>query len=332
VHVAIRADGGPDIGYGHLIRTSALTAEVRARGHEVTYATTTPAAVENVCPYHVSVAPLPARGDPAPFVDWLQVADPDVVYTDAYPIDHDYQRIVSDHSSLVVAGDDNRHTICADAFVNGNIYASDLEYDFTGGEPRWCLGSEYLLLRDEVTCLAEQTPPWRERVSEVLVTMGGSDIRGRTPSVVRTLDGLDASVTVVVGPGFSNGEEVRQAVADGDINGTVVETPSNLPDLMFEADMAITACGSTSYELLALGTPSITVVQAANQRLIAEALSSRDLATVLPIDVNSKDLRAATDELLYDGERRRRYRERGRRAVPGHGRAHVCDAVVAAAE
>lgn len=332
VHVVIRADGGPDIGYGHLVRTSALAREVRSRGHEVTYATTTPAAVEDTCPDGVSVMSLPTRGEPEPFVDWIRAADPDVVYTDAYPVDTSYQRAVRRHVPLVVAGDDARHSICADAFVNGNIYAPDLDYDYTGAEPTWCLGSEYLLLRDEVTRLADETPPWRETVDEVLVTMGGSDIRGQTPTVIRALDGLDASVTVVIGPGFSNGDDVRRAVGDANLDCTVVETPPDLPELMFDADLAVTACGSTSYELLALGTPFIAVVQTANQRLIADSLDEQGLATILRASADVAELRAATDDLIDNPVRRRRYRERGRSVVRGTGRENVCAAVLGVAQ
>ncbi len=330
--MVIRADGGPNIGYGHLVRTSALAGEARSRGHEVTYATTTPTAVKDTCPDGVSVVALPTRGEPGPFVDWIRAVDPDVVYADAYPVNTRYQRAVRRHVPLVVAGDDARHTICADAFVNGNIYAPDLDYDYTGAEPTWCLGSEHLLLRDEVTRLAGETPPWRETVSEVLVTMGGSDIRGQTPMVIRALDGLDASVTVVIGPGFSNGDAVRRTVDDVALNCTVVETPPNLPELMFDADMAVTACGSTSYELLALGAPSVAVVQAENQRLIAEALAERDLATVLPMNADASNLRTSIDGLIDDPVRRRRYRERGQSVVPGTGRKTVCDAVLGAVE
>jgi UDP-2,4-diacetamido-2,4,6-trideoxy-beta-L-altropyranose hydrolase len=328
VHVVIRADGGPDIGYGHLVRTSTLAKEVRSRGHAVTYATTTPEAVKDTYSDSISVVSLPTRGESGPFVDWIRTVNPDVVYTDAYPVDTSYQHAVRRHVPLVVAGDDSRHTICADAFVNGNLYAKDLAYDYTGPEPTLCLGSEYLILRDEVTRLADETPPWRETVSEVLVTMGGSDVREQTPTVIRALDGLDASVTVVIGPGFSNGDDVRRVVDDANLDCNLVEEPPNLPELMFDADLAITACGSTSYELLALGTPFIAVVQAANQRLIADALDERELATVLFPSADAKELRAATDDLISDPARRRRYRDRGQSVVPGMGRQNVCKAVL----
>lgn len=44
IDVTIRADGGPDIGYDHLVRSNAFAKEFLKRGHGVAVATTTPQA------------------------------------------------------------------------------------------------------------------------------------------------------------------------------------------------------------------------------------------------------------------------------------------------
>jgi UDP-2,4-diacetamido-2,4,6-trideoxy-beta-L-altropyranose hydrolase len=328
MRILIRADGGPNIGYGHVVRTGAIASELHGRGHDITFSTTTPAHLGSFVPKGVYIDELNSRGDPKCLVESIERLSPEKVLIDSYPADTEYQRIVRERVPVALVSDDDRGPVCADLVVNGNLYARDLEYESVGDEPTWCLGPEYLVLREAVASLSDATPPWREVVSEVLVTMGGSDVRGWTPTVIRSLDGLDVSVTVVIGPGFSNEGEIQDVVARADLNCNVVRTPTNLPELMFEADMAVTACGSTSYELLALGTPSIAVVQAKNQRLIADALDERDLATVLPVDVTESDLRAAARNLLDNPDRRRRYRERGRKAVPGTGRAAVSDALL----
>jgi hypothetical protein len=73
VNVVIRADGGPDIGYGHLVRTGALARALVDRGHEVAYATTTPDRVADVCPKACRTIPLPRGSDPGVF--WDAIAD-----------------------------------------------------------------------------------------------------------------------------------------------------------------------------------------------------------------------------------------------------------------
>ncbi|MFC6988732.1 hypothetical protein ACFQJD_08425 [Haloplanus sp. GCM10025708] len=101
---------------------------------------------------------------------------------------------------------------------------------------------------------------------------------------------------------------------------------------MFDADLAITACGSTVYELLALGTPAVAVVQAANQRHIASVLNDKNLATVLPFDTSVADIRAAVFDLLDNPVQRRRYRENGQNIVPATGSKNVCDVVISTSE
>ena len=45
----------------------------------------------------------------------------------------------------------------------------------------------------------------------------------------------------------------------------VVRDPPDLPERMFQADFAVTTASTTTYELLALGTPIISIPVADNQ-------------------------------------------------------------------
>lgn len=333
MHVAVRADGGPSIGYGHLVRTSALATRLLVAGHEVTYATTTPDPVRDDCPDGVETVVLPDRADPAPFVEWLETARPDVVFTDAYPVDTDYQRAIREHVSLVVLQDDSRHAVCADAFVNGNLYADDLDYEFVGGEPRTCLGPDYALLRDDISRLAADVPPWREQSEHALVTMGGSDVAEVTPTAIRAFDGTALRVEAVVGPGFSEQQEceVRGAARDISTVVEVVRDPPDLPERMFRADFAVSTASTTTYELLALGTPIVSCPVVDNQSLIAQALEARDSALVLERDDGEAAFGRAIETYVTDAELRRTHRERGRELVDGQGAERVarvlCDVV-----
>ncbi|NLV11592.1 UDP-2,4-diacetamido-2,4,6-trideoxy-beta-L-altropyranose hydrolase [Halomicrobium mukohataei] len=333
MHVAVRADGGPSLGYGHLVRTSALATRLLVAGHEVTYATTTPDPIRDDCPDGVETVVLPDRADPAPFVEWLETARPDVVFTDTYPVDTDYQRAIREHVSLVVLQDDSRHAVCADAFVNGNLYADDLDYEFVGGEPRTCLGPDYALLRDDISRLAADDPPWRGRAERALVTMGGSDVAEVTPTAIRAFDGTALRVEAVVGPGFSEQQEceVRGAARDISTVVEVVRDPPDLPERMFRADFAVSTASTTTYELLALGTPIVSCPVVDNQSLIAQALEARDSALVLERDDDEAAFGRAIETYVTDPELRRTHRERGRELVDGQGAERVaqvlCDVV-----
>lgn len=326
MEIVIRADGGPDIGYGHLVRTGALAEKLLDGGHSTTYATVSPDVVEEVCPDPVETVTLSSKADAEEFLDELQPL-PDVVVLDSYHADGQYQRHVRREVSLAVISDDTRHSVCGDVLVNGNIYADTLDYETIGEEPQWCLGTSYLLLRREIAELVSLDPPFRSVPERALVTMGGSDTADLTPTVVQAFDGLDIQVDIVVGPGFSRRQErqARETARAIDSPTTVVRDPEDLPRRMFDADLAVCTASSTTYELLGLGTPLVCLPIADNQMPIANALDERYLATVVPSDADETVFRRGLERYLTDPSLRRRRREDGRALVDGRGVERVVD-------
>lgn len=322
MHLAIRADGGPEIGYGHLIRSGALASEFLSWGHEVTFVTRTPAVVEDACPDGTAAVRL---DDDAPesLVRWLAVSEADAILIDSYSVGTGYQAAVRGEVTLLaVVVDDAVHEVCADVVTNGNAHAADLDYNHIGDEPEWCLGTDYLLLRGAFSVRACREPPWRDLPQRGIVTMGGSDIRNATPTAVRAFADTGLRLDIVVGPGFSpeNREAIRAATAGLD---TVVihQEPDveKLAEAMFRADIAVSATGTTVYELLATGTPTIGVPQVENQIPVAEALADRDALSSLELGATAERIQQELRDLLDDKERRRSLQSAGCDLVDGRG-------------
>jgi len=331
--VVIRADGGPKIGYGHLVRTGALASELLQHDHGVTYATTTPEHVREVCPDGVEIELLQTRGDPAPTREFVR-DHADVTITDSYNVDKTYQQRLREVSPLVVIADDTRHQIAADILVNGNLYAPDLEHDVIGAEPDWRLGPEYLLLRSSITELASKNPPWRDVPARAIVTMGGSDVAELTPTVIRAFAGFDLRVDAIVGPGFSSKQEamIEDTAELVTTDVRVVRDPADLPERMFQADFAVTTASTTTYELLALGTPVVCLSVVNNQRAIADVLRERRIATVLNQNADEIAFSEAIDEYVQNPETRQKRRKSGRQLVDGRGASRICREVISLAE
>lgn len=319
MEIVIRADGGPDLGYGHLVRTGALARRFVQGGHRVTYATTTPDAVEQVCPVECDVVSLSDRCDADVFLDELGET-PDTSVVDSYVIDVDYQRTVRDVSRLVMVSDTAR-SVCADALVNGNLYAAELSYEVVGAEPDWYLGTDYVLLRDRIASLARSEPPWREPPKRAIVVLGGSDEAEMTPTVVRAFDGVNVAVEAIVGPGCLKTQEraVKRAADETNAAVSVRRDPEDLPRRMFEADFAVSTTSTTTYELLAVGTPLVGFPVVDNQERIATALDERAAASVLSRRPSREQIASSIRELALNSRLRRRLRRMGRSLVDGNG-------------
>ncbi len=326
----MRTDGGSQIGYGHLIRSSALAEELHSQGHSITVVTTTVKTAQDIFPEGINTIDIPVRGDSKPFVEWLDTVNPDIVFADAYPVDTAYQQAIREHVPLAVLQDDARHTVCADLFINGNLYGPTLDYEFIGDRPKQCLGTNYVLLRREIRERASEQPVWRPHPERATVIMGGSDIAGLTPTVVRALDGCSLRVDAIVGPGCSAEHEqaVRNAAAACSADVRVERDPDDLVDRMTQADFAVSTASSTTYELLALGTPIVSIPIVDNQEPIAAALRTRDAATVLQRGDDQAAFRSAITEYIDNTELRRQRQTHGRELVDARGTERVAEAMI----
>jgi UDP-2,4-diacetamido-2,4,6-trideoxy-beta-L-altropyranose hydrolase len=317
MHFAVRADGSPEMGYGHLVRTGALAQKFLENGHRVTYLTRTPSGVSDVCPKEVGVYRL-GENEVKDALARLDENEPEILLTDSYGVDTEYQRKLRESvPTLATVTDDVRFTLCCDVNINGNVYAPELDYDWIGDKPEMLLGTDYLLMREEFQRRAEKEPPWRDPPKRALVTFGGSDVNGVTPKAVRAFDGFELEIDVIIGPGFENEDEIEDAAAATDAEFNLLRDPDDLPRRMFEADFAVSATGSTVYELLATGTPVIGIPQAENQKLITDGLGN----TILESSI--AEIEGHISELVGEPNERQRLRKEGRQLIDGKGGRRV---------
>jgi len=98
---------------------------------------------------------------------------------------------------------------------------------------------------------------------------------------------------------------------------------------MAEADLAVSAAGTTALELAFLGVPSVLVSVASNQRPTAEALAERGASVDLGDrrGVGAEALRSTVLRLLASPETRRSMRSRGREILDGRGVERVAEAL-----
>lgn len=328
MHVLARADGGPDRGIGHLVRTGTVADALLERGHRLTCASVTPDHAASILPDEVVVEPL---AEEASFPDFAADRDPDALLVDRPSVPLERQRRLRDAAGpLALVRDDAGGTVCCDLVINGHVYVAAGDYDWEGPEPAWCVGGDYNVMSRSLRERARRDAPWRDPPERALVTMGGSDPGGTTPVAMEALDGLDVRVDVVVGPAFDGGTiRAVDAAADRidvrDVTSHRDPSADDLAELGFQADLAVTALGLTAYELLAMRTPLVGLPQAADQYEKARELDARDAAVVLPDDAGAAGIREAVLELVENPARRHRLRETAGGVVDPDGVERVCD-------
>ena len=333
----IRADAGPRHGFGHVMRCLALTQAAMAAGCRIVWVSAecpvsarTRLSGEGLAPVILDATP----GSPEDAIATAAVAErvgADWIVLDGYHFDLDYQDRLTASGRPVLYLDDNgifpRYP--ANRVLNQNPYAAAAMYHGHQDESL-LLGPPFLLLRREFCtpqarqrCRKEPTEPRR-----ILVTFGGCDgsrWTGRTLAALSEIRDPILHVTVVIGSGNPCREAISAAAAASPHTVILMDNPPDMAVLMRNADLAVAAAGTTTWELAAMGVPALVFPVADNQRHIAETLHVLGVAQSLGWHetVKETEVADAVAALLADSPRRSAMATAGRSLVDGHGAERV---------
>ena len=345
--VLIRADANPSIGSGHLTRMIALSSACRNSGADVTFisnempGTLQKTISESGCHHQRIDTPTGSPEDAEFTANYVSNGNFDWTVIDGYQFDDTYQKRVSKPSSRLMVVDDFGHATHqnADLILNQNAYADGSRYNELKSTDVIC-GLNYTLLRPEFHTLPLDFPGRKNArfsVKRILVTFGGSDINDWTLATLRTLLELKLATNsrtvadVVIGANYTKEKELAQFCRDAGMNVFIHRNVDRMDALMNQADMAITAGGSTCYELARTGVPAIAIATAENQNAVVAALEQRGTLIGFTIGESplsnasglSDDIKSATKKLVRNREHRQSMTEKGRRILDGLGAERV---------
>ncbi len=341
--LVIRADAGERMGIGHVLRSLAIAQAWRRRGGRSTFVVTPghePIAAR-LASDEIEMCRQPARAG----------SEEDATYTggearrrsaaalvvDGYHLGPEYRRTLAAFGVPILLADDLGDAGPYDeAWILHHAPGIGPElYRDLAPRSRLLAGPRYTLIREEFQRARRNVaaaPAGASRRARILVTLGGADPQGATPSVVAALASIRGpilEVAVVVGPTNPCRSRIEDAARSSGPAITVLPPQGDMAAVMAGADLAISASGGTALELAYLGVPSILLVAAENQRPVAAHLAQEGAALLLG-DVEALEaaaLRAAVDSLLADPERRARMSERGRGVIDGRGAERVVAAI-----
>lgn len=192
----------------------------------------------------------------------------DCLIVDNYSIDIKWEMYIYPFVKKIMVIDDlaNRYHFC-DILLDCN-FEVEKNNRYKDLVPNCCkqyLGLQYLCLREEF--LDERLKARnRDLVRRILVSFGGSDITNETMKVLKAIFMLEENLTVDVVVGKSNPFKTMIKEWCNFHNGyNYHEQIDYIAKLMYQADLAIGAGGTTTWERCYLGLPSIVIAIAENQ-------------------------------------------------------------------
>lgn len=334
----IRADASPEIGTGHVMRCLSLVQGWKERGGAALFACSQniPGLVRRLKAEDIVALPLVAEAGATVDADeTIRIArerNAAWVVVDGYHFGEDYQDYLKKAGLKVLFIDDyGCGTRCsADILLNQNLYADESFYLNRGASTRYLLGCRYSLLRREFARYRGRERRDTARASRILVTLGGADQQNITGLILDALTALpeheQLNVKVMVGPAYTTADLLKRQAGAGGLRCDILRDVSVMSEWMDWADLAITAAGSTCWELCFMGLPAIVITMADNQIRVADSLAAAGIASAAGwySSLNQGSLAAQISGLLSDAVHRREMSSNGWLAVDGFGVDRLC--------
>ncbi|WP_036542843.1 UDP-2,4-diacetamido-2,4,6-trideoxy-beta-L-altropyranose hydrolase [Nitrincola lacisaponensis] len=341
-----RVDASVQIGTGHVMRCLTLANELAEQGVECHFICREhpghliPLVAEHGHQLHV----LPCAAttddlskglgetqatDACQSIAIIQNLLPEWLIVDHYALDYHWQTLLRPYCKKIMVIDDlaDRQHEC-DLLLD-QTYGRD-QQDYKPLVPAQCellCGSQYALLRPEFSQWRQYSLERRQqgKLQHLLINLGGVDKDNITSQILNALQGCplpnDCKITVVMGSTAPWVDVVKQQARQLPWITEVKVGVENMAELMANSDLAIGAAGATSWERCCLGLPTIMVILAENQRVIAENLNRAKAGKRVYIESINEDLSKVFINLSNDAMKQISYH--ATRICDGLGRVKI---------
>jgi UDP-2,4-diacetamido-2,4,6-trideoxy-beta-L-altropyranose hydrolase len=331
VNVAFRVDASPKIGMGHLMRCLALSEELTRRGNSCFFISKTEDKnlVGMIKKFHVTYQHIKTTAslneDLAALLNFSKDHDIDWVITDHYGIDAAYVKQIRQQEFNVLSIDDTAQLhYHSDIVVNQNIDAELLKFSVES-YTELLLGPKYVMLRDEL--LKRDKKEIHPCIKKILITMGSTDSNNLILKILNSLVSIshDVEYLVILGPFTRFSSDLNTYIKKTDATISVIQSPKNMAEVYREVDLAVSAGGSSCYELAYYGITPIIITIAENQVHLSRELDAQHIGIYLghKNNVSLEKLKEKVKELLEHHSLWQRMNQNGKNLVDGNGKKRI---------
>lgn len=336
----IRADANSEIGSGHVMRCLAIANALRNKHIESVFITADDNSVELIKSYGYQIIILHSNWknldeEVQKLVELISQKKIECLLIDSYFISEDYLEKIRLCTKIIYLDDINKFIYPVDILINYNIYANIkiIKEYYTQTKTKLLLGCEYAPLREE---FRNKKVELKKKVTKILITTGGTDTYNMAGHILQFLNKKDefdkVSFYIVVGSynrHIAHLEEISKQYGNIILHRHVTE----MSKLMTECDIAVSAGGTTLYELCSCAIPAISFSFADNQLDAVKEFNRQDIiyyAGDTRVDMTSCLCRIEErlKQLILDYELRKKLSERMSSLVDGLGSGRIADEII----
>ena len=278
--VLIRADANAEIGTGHVMRCLSLARAFAHRGTDICFVTADQQAE----------ALLSQQGFPSVCLnsEWtdmerelpalrkvVEAYRPELLLIDSYYVTAKYLCALSGWTKTAYIDDMNQERWPVHALVNYNIFSVVWDYSqYKRSGTKLLLSPRYAPLREEFRDLPKHEI--QSKVTDILISAGGADPEHISEKILEEIcPQLPKTRFHLVVGALNPRLKILEELAANQQNVVLHINEHHMAALMQRCDMAVSAAGTTLYELCAAGIPAITYTLADNQLVAAKEFEAQ---------------------------------------------------------
>ncbi len=355
MHICFRVDASKEIGTVHLMRCFTLAEALIERGARVTFLcrhfpeefqdrfqtmkmdcvllnlkgefkpgeATDPYTEQLGVPPEVDAIDVASvLPDLVPPVDWLVV--------DHYALDAKWERLVRPFCKQIMVIDDlhNRSHDC-ELLLDQNLHGEGNNPYITLA-PEGCLtllGPAYALLRPQFLEARQKLPSRAGSLKRILIFFTGTTSCNKMVEAIKAVKALNLDIALDIVPGvfYPYREELNALCSD--MKSSIIQNEPDMVKLMLEADLSIGSPGSTTWESMTLGLPSVVAVSTENQLDVAKEAHKRGALINLGDagKITAKDWEKTLKKLFLDPAMLDEMSESAKKLVDGQGTRRISE-------
>lgn len=330
--VLFRVDAYPKVGFGHIVRSVSIFNNLRKKNTGFTgkfigcYDSSAIDTLESNRIEYNNIAII--EDEEETLLREIRKYNPDLLFIDnLYGYTKDYILKLRNITHVVMF-----HNLCPGAHYVHKFILPSAHTDYSVIQhPKWnseCVdfywGPEYITINDDLIKVKAEVKSMDsgQKTPYTVMTTGGSDPEGVAIKLINWIKDAkidDINITFLEGKSFVHKEQLKKLCREIPDNISIKEF--NYHDLSL-ATLAISTFGVSTYELLFLGIPTISIGHAYNNALGSKKLKERynsivDLGHIK--DLNKNDFVSHLKCLWNDVELKTELKNRGQQLIDGKG-------------